>query len=133
MDDTVGYDVYLISEYKRTLERQLSKRPMTQLEAVNLGLDLCAALSACRRSGYLYIDLKPSNIYIVGDNEYKIGDLGFVRMNCLKYESIQDKYRSCYTAPELEDIFATLNNTVDIYIASVGLYIYRVGCGVVAF
>ena len=124
MDTEVGYDVYLISEYRRTLERQIAKKPMTQLSAVNLGLDLCSALSACRRSGYLFVDLKPSNIYIVGDKEYKIGDLGFVRLNSLKYESLLDKYRSCYTAPELEDVFAPLNDTMDIY--SLGLIMYQV-------
>ena len=124
MDSAVGYDVYLISEYRKTLERYLKKAPMTQLAAVNLGLDLCSALSICRQSGYLFVDLKPSNIYIVGDKEYRIGDLGFVRLNSLKYESLPNKYRSCYTAPELEDVFAPLNDTMDIY--SVGLILYQV-------
>ena len=122
MDDATGYDVYLLSEYRVTLERQNSRIPMTQLAAVNLGLDLCAALSACRRSGYMCVDLKPSNIFVVGDKEYKIGDLGFVRLNSLKYESLPDKYRSCYTAPELEDPFAQLNDTIDIYAAGLVLF-----------
>lgn len=124
MEDAVGYEVYLLSEYRRTLERLNAKTPMTLLGAVNLGLDLCSALSVCRRSGYLFVDLKPSNIYIVGDKEFRIGDLGFVRLNSLKYESLPDKYRSCYTAPELEDLFAPLNDTIDIY--SLGLILYQV-------
>ena len=124
MDDATGYDVYLLSAYKLSLERNHLKKPMTQLEAVNLGLDICAALSCCRRSGYMFVDLKPSNIYIVGDKEYRIGDLGFVRLNSLKYESLPDKYRSCYTAPEAEDSFASLNDTMDIY--SAGLVLYQV-------
>ena len=123
-DDGTGYDVYLLSKYRTTLERQNARNAMTQLAAVNLGLDLCAALSVCRRSGYMCVDLKPSNIYIVGDKEYKIGDLGFVRLNSLKYESLPDKYRSSYTAPEVEDAFATLNDTLDIY--AVGLILYQV-------
>lgn len=124
MDDATGYDVYLLSEYRMTLERLIAKAPLTQLAAVNLGLDLCAGLSVCRRSGYLCVDLKPSNVYVVGDKEYKIGDLGFVRLNSLKYESLPDKYRSSYTAPELEDPFAYLNETMDIYAA--GLILYQV-------
>ena len=124
MEDETGYDVYLLSEYRLTLERQNAKQPMTQLAAVNLGLDMCAAMSACRRSGYMFVDLKPSNIFVVGDKEYKVGDLGFVRLNSLKYESLPDKYRSCYTAPELEDPFAYLNDTMDIY--SLGLILYQV-------
>lgn len=124
MDDATGYDVYLLSKYRRTLERQNSKSPMTQLAAVNLGLDLCAALAVCRRSGFLCVDLKPSNIYITGDKEFRIGDLGFVKLNSLKYASLPDKYRSSYTAPELEDAFASLNETMDIY--AIGLILYQV-------
>ena len=124
MDDATGYDVYLLSEYRTTLERQNARAPMTQLAAVNLGLDLCAGLAVCRRSGYMCVDLKPSNIFVVGDKEYRIGDLGFVRLNSLKYESLPDKYRSSYTAPELEDAFAALNDTIDIY--AVGLILYQV-------
>ena len=106
MDDGTGYDVYLLSEYRMTLERKNARNGMTQLSAVNLALDLCAALAVCRRSGYMCVDLKPSNIYIVGDKDYRIGDLGFVRINSLKYESLPDMYRSSYTAPEVEDAFA---------------------------
>ena len=124
MDDGAGYDVYLLSPYRKTLERENSCNPMTQLSAVNLALDLCAGLAVCRRTGYMCVDLKPSNIFVVGDKEYRIGDLGFVRLNSLKYESLPDKYRSCYTAPEVEDAFATLSSTMDIY--SVGVILYQI-------
>lgn len=124
MDDGTGYDVYLLSEYGMTLERMNARNGMTQLSAVNLALDLCAALAVCRRSGYMSVDLKPSNIYIVGDKDYRIGDLGFVRINSLKYESLPDMYRSSYTAPEVEDAFAPLNDTMDIY--ALGLILYQI-------
>lgn len=124
MEDEVGFDVYLLGKYHSTLERYLSRNPMTHLGAVNLGLDLCAALAICRRSGYMCVDVKPSNIYITGDKEYCIGDLGFLRLNALKYESLPDKYRSAYTAPELEDAFAAISDTTDIY--AVGMVLYQV-------
>ena len=124
MEDNSGYDVYLLSPYRRTLERIMTKKPMTQLAAVNLGLDICAALAVARRSGYMCVDLKPSNIFVEGDNEYKIGDLGFVKLSALKYASVPDMYRSCYTAPEAEDAFAALNDTMDIY--SIGLILYQI-------
>lgn len=123
MDDDVGYQVYLLSPYKRTLEKQFTREPMTHLNAINLGLDMCASLAVCRRSGYLYVDLKPSNIFVSHDKEYRIGDLGFVRLDSLVYASLPDKYRSSYTAPELADPFASLNTTIDTY--AVGLILYQ--------
>ena len=127
-EDATGYDVYLLGKYRMTLERKNARSPLTQLDAVNLGIDLCAALAICRSSGYMYVDLKPSNIYITGDTEYRIGDLGFVRLNSLKYESLPDKYRSCYTAPEVADAFASLSDKLDIYAAGMVLYqVYNEG------
>lgn len=123
-DGEVGYEVYLLADYKRTLLRQFTKKPLTHLGAVNLGLDICSALSVARRAGYLYIDLTPSNIYIHNDNEYKIGDIGFIRMDSLKYASVPDKYRSQYTAPEITDAFASPNETIDVY--ALGLILYQV-------
>lgn len=119
-----SFDVCLLGKYRPTLERYLSRNPMTHLGAVNLGLDLCAALAVCRRSGYLYVDLKPSNVFICADNEYRIGDLGFIPLSSLQYASLPEKYHSVYTAPEISDAYSALNDTLDIY--AVGLILYQV-------
>lgn len=123
-DNRLGYDVYLVTSYKRSLEKFMRRNPMTHLATVNLGLDLCAALAICRNAGYLYVDLQPSNIFISEDKEYRIGDLGFVSLSSLKYASLPTKYRSVYTPPELHDPMATLNTTMDIY--AVGLILYQI-------
>ena len=58
-DNKLGYQIYLVGSYKRSLEKFLRRNAMTHLGAVNLGLDLCAALAISRRAGYMYVDLKP--------------------------------------------------------------------------
>ena len=123
-DNQLGYEVYLLGTYKCSLEKYLRTNTMSHLGAVNLGLDLCAALSICRRAGFLHTDLKPSNIFLSGEREYRIGDLGFAKLKSMKYTALPSKYRSRYTPPELHDVMATLNPTVDIY--AVGLILYQI-------
>ena len=123
-DDNTGYDVYILSPYKRSLERHMRKKPMTHLAAVNLGLDLCASMVVCRRLGYLYVDLKPGNIFINEKNEFRIGDLGFQKLNSLRYASLPDKYRGPYTPPEISDAWSSLNDTLDTY--AIGMILYQV-------
>ena len=123
-NNQLGYEVYLLTPYHRTLERHVGKAALTHLEAVNLGLDLCAALTACRRTGHLYVDLKPSNIFIASDREFLIGDLGFMSMDSLKYAALPSKYRSAYTAPEMNDALSVISETADIY--ALGLIMYQV-------
>lgn len=117
-----GFDIYLLGTYKRTLQKHFTRHIFTHLDALNLGLDLCAALSVCRRLGFLYVDLKPNNVYVTDQRLFRIGDLGFVRLDSLKYTSIPEKYISTYTPPEIRDAFSALNTTMDVYAAGLILY-----------
>ncbi len=119
-----GFDVYLTGTYRKTLERMLHKESLTHLGAVNLGLDLCAALAVCRRLGYLYVDLKPENISVCQDHEYRICDLGFAPLSSLAYVSLPERCISAYTPPEIKDAYDPLNATMDVYAA--GLILYQV-------
>lgn len=124
----LGYEVYLIGSYKRSLERYVKKHPITHLEAINLGLDLCSALTICRQAGAIYVNLKPSNIFMSEKKDYRIGDLGFVQLDAMHYTALPDRYRSRYSPPELFDPMASINVTADTYAAGMILYqIYNEG------
>ena len=118
-----GFDIYLLGLYRNTLDGVLRNNEMTQLQAINLGLDLCAALSAARRLGYIYSNLKPSNIFLCNEREFRIGDLGFLSLDSLQFASLPDKYRSEYTPAEISDAYAALNSTMDTY--ALGLILYQ--------
>lgn len=119
----LGYEVYLLSSYKRSLEKYLNKNPFTHLEAMNLALDLCSALSVCRQAGALYVDLKPSNIFMSDRKEYRIGDLGFLTLDSLSYSTLPNQYRSSYSPPEFTDPMLPLNATADTY--ALGMILYQ--------
>lgn len=118
-----GYCVYLRSPNRVSLERYMRRHGISHLDAVNMGIDLCAALTACRSLGFLYVDLKPTNVFLTPRKEFKIGDLGFVPKVSLKYTSLPKQYRSPYSAPEVLDDLNVLNETVDTY--SVGMLMYQ--------
>ncbi len=123
-DGKLGYHIFLVSSYKRTLEKYMRRNLMTHLQAINLGLDLCAAMAICRRAGFLYVDLKPANIFLSENREYRIGDLGFVKLDSLKFTSMPPKYVSPYSAPEVHDALNPLNETVDTY--ALGMLLYQI-------
>ncbi len=120
----LGYHVYLVGKYSRSLEKTLRRTAVTHLQAVNMALDLCGALSLCRRAGHLYVDLKPTNVFLDDTGHCRIGDLGFVSTKFLDYTSMPEKYLSPYSAPETRDPMATLNLTVDTY--ALGMILYRI-------
>jgi len=122
METADGFEIYLLGPYKRSLAKHFQRHSFTHLDALNLGIDLCSALSVCRRFGYIYIDLKPSNVYVSEQRQFQIGDLGFVRLDSLKYASVPEKYISTYTPPEICDAFSQLNDTMDVYAAGLILY-----------
>ncbi len=123
-DEETGFDIYILSQYQRTLEQQFTKKSFTKLDAVNLGLDICSALTACRRNGYIFVNLKPSNIYVAENGEYKICDFGFVKLDGLKYATIADHHIGEFTPPEITDPFSALNDRMDVY--ALGMILYKI-------
>ena len=123
-DNHIGYYVYLVGSYKRSLDKFIRRNTDNACaDALNLGVHLSRALAACRRSGNLYIDLKPTNVFISDDGEYRIGDLGFVPLDSLSYTVLPAKFKGSYCPPEVLDPMNTLNDTVDTY--ALGMILFQ--------
>ena len=122
-DNQPGCRIYLLGPYRRSLDKQLRKGLITHQDALKLGQELCSALSACREAGFLYVALKPSNIFLSEDQGYRVGDLGFIKMDSLEFTPLPGKYRSAYSPPETQDAMHTLDGTVDTY--ALGMILYQ--------
>ena len=120
----VGYDVYILYPLYISLSDYLSMSAITNLRAINLALDLCDAIAACREAGYLFGNIKPENIYLMPTGRFLLGDLGLVPLEDMKYACLPEDYIGVYSAPELSDITASPNATIDLY--SLGMVLYRI-------
>ena len=120
----IGYDVYVLSDYRQTLSYFLSMNHITKLQAVNLAIDLCSALEQLRTEGIIHKDVRPNNVYLSENNHFMVGDLGLVKISDLEYNSIPDGIISDYTAPEVLGEDAPLSDVMDIY--SVGMILYEI-------
>lgn len=117
-----GYDIYAVTDKAVSLSSYMADNALTKLGAINLGIDLCAALCALRNAGYLHQNVKPENVFI--DNErFMLGDLGLVPLQDMKYSSLPEQYIGPFTAPELHDVMSGQNPTTDLY--AVGMLLYR--------
>ena len=121
-EDGKGYEVYMLSPLRQTLPQLLQQENLTHMDVVNMALDLCAALTVCRRSGYCYANLKPGNVFRHGTH-YHIGDLGFLPLYEIGHIPLPEQYRSSYTPPELMDGTHPVNDTADVY--ALGLILYQ--------
>ncbi len=123
-DTGVGYDVYILYPLYISLSDFLSKSAITNLRAVNLGIDICDALLVCREAGYLFANIKPENIYLMPTGKFLLGDLGLAAVEDLRYTCIPEEYIGPYSAPELSDFTLSPNTTIDLY--SLGMVLYRI-------
>ena len=123
-EGSVGFDLYLLSEYCETLQTYMEYNAMSHLRALNLAIDVCTALEAYRAAGLLHRNIKPSNIFVGPKGQYLLGDLGAVRLDQMDYAFIPDDQFNAYSAPETAEGKYGLNATIDIY--SLGMVLYRI-------
>ncbi len=120
----IGYYLYVLYPRLVPLSGFVVSSEMSNLRAVNLGIDLCDSLEVCRDNGFLLENLKPDNIFLTPTGRFIPGDLGLAPLEDLEYASVPENYLGAYSAPELFELAASPNRTIDLY--SLGMVLYHV-------
>lgn len=77
-EDGIGWTIYIKMELLNPLMKNL-QHVNTEEQVVRLGQDLCNALVLCREHNVLHRDIKPQNIFISDNGNYKLGDFGIAK------------------------------------------------------
>ena len=123
--DDPGYDVLIRMELLTSLPKYLERHEglrCSEVTVKKLGMDMCCALERCARHNIIHRDIKPQNIFINEEGDFKLGDFGVARQLEKTASFMSKKGTYNYMAPEVykgEEYGATC----DIY--SLGLVMYR--------
>ncbi len=109
------------------LRKYMAQRPMDEREVIRLGEDLCAALDICRKNRIIHRDIKPDNICVNRNGDFKLGDFGEARVLENLTMSLTRRGTPSYMSPELYHHSAGFSDIqsgslMDLY--SLGLVMY---------
>ncbi len=77
-DDGIGWDIFIKMELLTPLTKALPAE-IAEESVEKLGKDMCAALVLCRKHGIIHRDIKPQNIFVSPNGDYKLGDFGIAK------------------------------------------------------
>lgn len=119
-----GWDIYIRMELLIPLTEYLRnnniENSVDESFVVKLGTDICKALTVCENHNIVHRDIKPQNIFINKDGNFKLGDFGIAK----NAENVAIGTRTGtfnYMAPEIYNN-KPYGKSVDVY--SLGLVMY---------
>ena len=120
--DGMGWDILIQMELLAPLNRYTTEHTVTRQDVIRLGIDLCRALELCQKYNVIHRDVKPENIFVSENGDFKLGDFGIARTVEKTCSGLSKKGTYTYMAPEVYKGEA-YGSTVDIY--SLGIVMYR--------
>ena len=129
-DDQMMWYIFIRMELLTPLVKKATLVEFTEEDIIRAGIDLCTALDVCRKKNIVHRDIKPQNIFVNDDGDYKLGDFGVARSLNRTATNLSRKGAPNYMAPELykaslREISIDDAAKVDIY--SLGLVLYWMG------
>ena len=120
--DEIRWDIFIRSEYLTSLSDFIIQNELDEKAVCKLGIDLCQAISICQKRGIIHRDIKPDNIFISQNGDYKLGNFGFAGTLSRTSGSMPSFDTDDYMAPEMLQQRG-YDSTVDIY--ALGMVMYK--------
>ena len=121
-ENGIGWTIQIRMELLTPLPEYVQKQDMSLRDVVMLGIDICKALELCEKHHIIHRDVKPENIFLSENGDFKLGDFGVAKTMEKTMSNLSKKGTRAYMAPELARQELCTGN-VDIY--SLGLVMYR--------
>ncbi len=118
-DDGIGWDIFIKMELLTPLVKALPN-DIPEETVIKLAKDMCAALKLCKKFDIVHRDIKPQNIFVSPNGDFKLGDFG-VAKTVEKTTGGTKVGTYKYMAPEVYNN-QPYGSSADIY--SLGLVLY---------
>lgn len=124
--DVFGWDILIRMELLTSLPAHQRAHTLTEGDVIQLGKDMCGALSFCHKKGLIHRDIKPANIFVNELEQYKLGDFGVSRNMEATISNMSKAGTESYMAPEVY-FGRPYSPNVDLY--SLGLVLFQLTNG----
>lgn len=120
--DSIGWDIVIRMELLTDLPSYIRKNSFCVNDIIKLAVDVCSALEVCHEQKIIHRDIKPDNIFVSQNGDFKLGDFGVARTIEKTVSGLSKKGTYTYMAPEVYkgDPYGT---NVDLY--SLGIVMYK--------
>ena len=75
----IGWDILIRMELLTPLLPYAYAHPFARRDVIRLGIDVCKALELCQKYNVIHRDVKPENIFVSENGDFKLGDFGIAR------------------------------------------------------
>lgn len=124
-DSSFGCDLLLREDLMVALRNSIFEGKLfSEDEILKIGKDICQGLMSCHNKMVIHRDVKPENIFLLGEKDYILGDFAIATIEGSP-DSLENMGTLFYAAPE--QYSSSYDRRVDIY--ALGIVLYELGNG----